>query len=144
MIIDKLERNFNYLSDSGIIEWENNIVFNDENKIKFYDDRTGNLIKTYDLNDFQVGLKLDIMKLDTHYILGRYEGNINVIDLITGKVTRILDLIPEVDQEFVLESDRFMSTGGIKLAWETDTALIFKYYSITEEIEKTVTCKLGY
>ncbi|MFR2837444.1 MAG: hypothetical protein ACLTBU_00045 [Zhenhengia sp.] len=75
--------------------------------------------------------------------MGRYERTIHVVDLVTGKVTRILDLIPEVDQGYVFQSDMHLNEDDIKLVWETDKALVFKYYSITEQIEKTVTCKLG-
>ncbi len=143
IIIDKIENDFNYECSSGVIEYKDKIVFNDESKLKFYDDKTGELIKTYDLNDFQKGLSLDIMKVDEDYIMGRHEMTIHVVDLRTGKVTRILDLIPEEDQESVFQSDLYLTTDNIDLVWETDTELVFKYYSITEKMDKTVICKLG-
>lgn len=142
-IIDKIEKPFYYTGDNGIIELKDFIILNDKSDLKFYDDKTGNLTRTYDLNDFQKGLKLDIMKIQPHYIMGRHERTIHVIDLVTGKVTRILDLIPEADQGYVFQSDMHLYEDNIKLVWETDKALVFKYYSITEQIEKTVTCKLG-
>lgn len=142
-IIDKIEKSIYYTGDNGIIELEDFIILNDESNLKFYDDKTGSLIRTYDLNDFQKGLKLDIMKIRPHYIMGRYERTIHVVDLVTGKVTRILELIPEIDRGYVFQSDMLLNEDDIKLVWETDKALVFKYYSITEQIEKTVTCKLG-
>lgn len=142
-IIDKVEKPFNYRGDNGIIEVEDFIILNDESYLKFYDDKTGSFVETYDLNDFQKGLKLDIMKIRPHYIMGRHERTIHVVDLVTGKVTRILDLIPEADQGYVFQSDMHLYTDDIKLVWETDKALVFKYYSIAEQTEKTVTYQLG-
>ncbi|MGL6173089.1 MAG: copper amine oxidase N-terminal domain-containing protein, partial [Cellulosilyticaceae bacterium] len=142
-LVDKIEKSFHYTGDDGIIELDDFVILNDKSDLKFYDDKTGNLIQKYNLNDFQEGLKLDIMKIRPNYIMGRHERTIHIVDLVTGKVTRILDLIPEVDQAYVFQSDMHLYTDNIKLVWETDTALVFKYYSITEEIEKTVTCKLG-
>lgn len=142
-IIDKIEKPFYYTGDNGIIELKDFIILNDESDLKFYDDKTGNLIRKYNLNDFQKGLKLNIMKIGSNYIMGRHERTIHVVDLLTGKVTRILDLIPEADQGYVFQSDMHLNEDDIKLVWETDKALVFKYYSITEQIEKTVTCKLG-
>lgn len=143
VIIDKVEKPFNFENNYGLIEQEDFIAFNHGDHLKVYDDKTGSLIKSYDLNDFQEGLTLDLMKMNTYYIMGRHKSTIHVIDLETGKVTRILDLIPEVDQYYVFESDMYLSTDKIDLVQETDTELVFKYYSVSERTEKTVTCKLG-
>ena len=66
-----------------------------------------------------------------------------MIDLETRKVTRILDLVPEEDRDYIYQADVYLMVDQLKLVWEADNALVFKYYSITEEKEKTVTCKLG-
>lgn len=143
-VIDKIERPFHYISEDGIAYFEDEIALCYGTELKIYNDRTGELLKKYDLNEFQEGLALDLMKIGENYAMGRYGNTIHIIDFQSGKVTRILDLIPKEDQDYVFESDMFLATDKLKLVWETDKALVFKYYSIHEESEKTVTYKLGY
>lgn len=142
-VIDKIERPFHYIAENGIAYLEDKIAFGYGRYLRIYNDKTGELIKQYDLNAFQEGLTLDLMKLGKNYAMGRYENTIHIIDFETGKVTRILDLIPKEDQGYVFESDMHLATDKLKLVWETEDALVFKYYSITEGIDKTVTCRLG-
>lgn len=142
-VIDKIERPFHYIAENGIAYLEDKIAFGYGRYLRIYNDKTGELIKQYDLNAFQEGLTLDLMKLGQNYAMGRYENTLHIIDFETGKVTRILDLIPKEDQGYVFESDMHLATDKFKLVWETEDALVFKYYSITEGIDKTVTCRLG-
>lgn len=142
-IIDKVEDSFSYMSGPRIDYENDEIIISKGRYIKIYNDQTGELIKKYDLNEFQEGLTLDLMKMGKNYIMGRYANNIHVIDLETRKVTRILDLVPEEDRDYIYQADIYLMVDQLKLVWEADNALVFKYYSITEEKEKTVTYKLG-
>ena len=143
-IIDKIERPYHYIRENGIAYLGDKIALGYGRYLRIYNDQTGEMIKEYDLNDFQEGLTLDLMKIGENYAVGRYENMIHVIDFETGKVTRIFDLVPKEDQDYVFERDMYLATDKLKLVWETDNALVFKYYSITTGTEKTVTCKLGY
>lgn len=142
-IVDQIEKEFNYAYATGVFEWGDTIVFNEPNEIKVYDDQSGTIMKVYDLDDFQEGLNLELMKIGKNYIMGRYERTLHIIDLETGQITRILDLIPEEDQGYVFQSDMYLNVDDIKLVWETDTDLVFKYYSITKDAEQTVSYRLG-
>lgn len=143
-IIDKLERPYHYIRESGIAYLGDKIAFGYGRYLRIYNDQTGEMIKEYDLNDFQEGLTLDLMKIGENYAMGRYENMIHVIDFKTGKVTRIFDFVSKEDQDYVFERDMHLATDKLKLVWETNNALVFKYYSITTGTEKTITCKLGY
>lgn len=142
-IIDKLERPYHYIRESGIAYLGDKIAFGYGRYLRIYNDQTGEMIKEYDLNDFQEGLTLDLMKIGENYAMGRYENMIHVIDFETGKVTRIFDFVSKEDQDYVFESDMYLATDKLKLVWEADNALVFRYYSV-DWVKKTVICKLGY
>lgn len=142
-VIDKIERPFHHIGEAGIAYFEDEIALGCGEELTIYDDKTGACIKKYDLSQFQKGLNLDLMKLGRNYVMGRYENTIHIIDFKSGKVTRVLDLIPKEDQPYVFQSDLYLATDDIKLVWETDEALVFKYYSLTNNKEETVVCKLG-
>lgn len=142
-IIDQLERSYHYIGEVGIAYYQNQIAFCNTNDLRIYDDQTGALVKRYNLEDFKEGFRLDLMKLGKNYVMGRYQNTIHVVDLETGRVTRVLDLISQQDQGYVFQGDSCLEIDDIELVWETEDALVFKYYSITDKVEKTVNCILG-
>lgn len=143
-IIDKIERPHHYIGEKGIAYLGDKIAFGYGRYLRIYNDQTGEMIKNYDLNDFQEGLTLDLMKIGENYAMGRHDNMIHVVDFQTGKVTRIFDLVSKEDQDYVFEWDMYLTTDKLQLVWETDNALVFKYPSIITGTEKTVTCKLGF
>lgn len=142
-IIDKIERPYHYIREDGIAYLGDQIALGYGQYLRIYNDQTGEIIKNYDLNDFQEGLTLDLMKIGENYAMGRHDSMIHVVDFQTGKVTRIFDLVSKEDQDYVFEKDMYLTTDKLKLVWETDNALVFRYYS-ADGVKKTVTCKLGF
>lgn len=142
-VIDKIERDFHYIGENSIAYLGDKIAFGYGRYLRIYNDQTGELIKSYDLNEFQEGFILDLMKLGENYAMGRYNNMIHVVDFQTGKVTRIFDFVDKEDQYYVFPTDIYLATDNLKLVWETSSALVFKYYS-EDGKQKTITCKLGY
>lgn len=143
-VIDKNERELFYTCEQGIAYYENEIAFCTGRYLRIYDDQTGNLIQKYDLNELkQAEFGLDLMKLGKNFAMGRSNNTLHIVDFKSGAITRVLDYVPEADQFSVYQDDLYLATDNIKLVWETEDALVFKYYSETEKQDKTITYKIG-
>ena len=149
-VIDRFIEEPSVLPKAGILLKENQVAISTGTEFKIYDDLTGMLIKSYNLKEKLGGEGFAPISYGENYIVGRYENTIHVIDLVSGKVTRILDFIPESTEEekeakyYVYMDDmKLTAQDNIKLVWETDKALVFKYYDAVEKQDKTITYSIG-
>lgn len=149
-VIDQFIEEPSILPTSGILYKNNQVAISTGTEFKIYDDLTGTLIKSYNLKEKLGGEGFAPISYGDHYIVGRYENTIHVVDLVNEKVTRILDFIPESTEEekeakyYVYMYDMPLTAqDDIKLVWETEQALVFKYYDAVEKKDKTITYNIG-
>lgn len=149
-VIDTLVEEPSILPKSGILYKNHEVAISTGAQLKIYDDTTGSLVTSYNLKEKLGGEGFVPLSYGENYMVGRYENTIHVIDLVSGKVTRILDLIPEDTEEekeakyFVYMFDMPLTAqDNIKLVWETEQALVFKYHDTVENKDKTITYKIG-
>lgn len=149
-VIDRLVEEPSILATAGILYKNNEVAISTGTELKIYDDLSGTLVKSYNLKEKLGEEGFVPMSYGKNYIVGRYQNTIHVIDLVNGKVTRILDFIPEGTEEekeakyFVYMFDMPLTAqDNIKLAWETEEALVFKYHDTVEDKDKTITYIIG-
>ena len=149
-VIDKLVEKPSVLSTAGILYKNNEVAISTGTEFKVYDDLTGTLIKAYNLKEKLGGEGFAPISYSNNYIVGRYEKTIHVIDLVSGKATRILDFIPEGTEKekeakyYVYPFDMGLTAQDtINLVWETEEALVFKYHDAVENKDKTITYIIG-
>ncbi len=148
-VIDKLVEEPSVLRNTGILYRNNQVVISTGSEFKIYDDLTGTLIKSYNLKEKLGEEGFVPISYGEHYLVGRFENIIHVIDLVNGKVVRILDFIPETTEAekeakyYVYMSDMQFAQDSIDLVWETEDALVFKYYDTVAKVDKTITYCIG-
>lgn len=149
-VIDKLVEEPSILATAGILYKNNEVAISTGTEFKIYDDLTGTLVKAYNLKEKLGGEGFVPISYGNNYIVGRYQNTIHVIDLVSGKVTRILDSIPEETEKekeakyYVYTFDMpLTSQDNINLVWETEEALVFKYHDTVEDKDKTITYIIG-
>lgn len=125
------------------------MVISDGKSIRIYNDMTGTLEKKYELKNWSIDDEFTLENYSDNYLLGRIGNTYHIIDLVNNKVTRVIDLLPnntEAEKEdlgYVYGGPGIGWFDNIKLVWETDEALVFKYHSVSEDKDKTVTYMIG-
>lgn len=137
-VIETVIQEPSVIGDSSVLAHKDKVYISNENGIKIYDDTIGKCIKTLDIGGF------DIRHVSDNYIIGYYGNTTHVIDLVNGKTVKILDAIAnEQDREMVYMSDMPFMMDQITVAWLEEDTIVFKYFSDTEQKDKTITYKVG-
>ena len=144
--VDGVSENVYRCPTSGIKVIKDHVVISDDGIFKIYDDTTGEVEKQYELKKWQIQDGFIPVSYSDKYLLGKVgkKGIIGlelyIIDLVNNKVTRVEDLVPHGEEQ---TEDLMYGVTDMRLVWETDEALVFKYHDESENEDKTVTYMIG-
>lgn len=141
-LIDQINQDLYVIVPKSAIRVINDhVVVSDGKTLKIYDDVTGEVERQYDLTKWLKVPEFEPESYSDKYLLGRTENTLHIIDLVNNKVTRVIDLIPQTTEDE--EYDFYCVYNFDAPLTATDEALVFKYHSETEGVDKTVTYMIG-
>ncbi len=142
-VVDQAERPPSEEGASACMRGNHIIILFDGEQIKMYDDTSGKCIREMDVKALLGKSEFEMLRVSSQYVMGRENGDFYILDLITGKAVKIIDVILEKEGQMPSNQALQNLKDTIYIAWTTEEAIVVKYYCAGEKQSKIMTYKAG-